>query len=57
MTRERTIYDLEWMGKNLTARGLPVRPGSTGITGLVVKRVYKLPGCKALEGSTAIGAQ
>jgi len=52
----RTIYDLEWMGKNLTARGLPARPGGTGIDGLVVKRVYKLPGRKALEGSTAISA-
>jgi hypothetical protein len=52
----RTIYDLEWMGKNLTGRGLPVRPGGTGIDGLVVKRVYKLSGRKALEGSTAISA-
>jgi hypothetical protein len=52
----RTIYDLEWMGKNLTARGLPVEPGGTGIDGLVVARVYELPGREALRDSTRIGA-
>lgn len=51
----RTIYDLEWMGKNLTARGLPVETGGTGIDGLVVARVYKLSGPEALEDSTPIG--
>lgn len=50
----RTPYDLEWMGKNLTARGLPIRPGGTGVNGLVVERVYRLPGRKALDGSTPI---
>ena len=38
----RTIYNLDWVGKNLTEKGLPIRPGETGVAGLVVERAYKL---------------
>jgi hypothetical protein len=39
--------DLETMGNNLTARGLPIHPGETGVEGLVVTRAYKLPAVRA----------
>ena len=51
----RSSYDLDWMGKLLTERGLPVRPGPTGIRGLVVRRAYTSTDRLARAGATAIG--
>jgi hypothetical protein len=50
----RTIYDLDWMGKKLTQKGLPIRPGPTGVEGLVVDRAYKLPDGRARVGATLV---
>jgi hypothetical protein len=50
----RTIYDLDWMGKMLTEEGLPVRPGDTGVDGLLVERAYKLPDREARIGATVV---
>jgi hypothetical protein len=52
--QEVTIYDLEWVGKNLTAKGLPPKPGGTGIKGLMVERSYTLSGEQARESATRI---
>ena len=49
----RTIYELEWVGKNLTARGLP-RRGETGVNGLVVTNAYELPGPAAAAGASRL---
>lgn len=38
----QTNYDLDWMGKELTQNGLPVRPGETGVPGLIVDRAHYL---------------
>ncbi len=39
----RTVTDLTRMGQNLTRDGLPVTPGRTGVHGLIVRRVFRLP--------------
>jgi hypothetical protein len=38
----RTEYDLDWVGKKLTEKGLPPEPGDTGVDGLVVSRAFEL---------------
>lgn len=48
---DRTLHNLDLMGKNLTEKGLPVSPGETNIAGLVVDRAYKLPDRKARVGA------
>jgi hypothetical protein len=50
----QTSYDLDWMGRRLTEKGLPVRPGDTGVDGLVVDRAYKLPESQARIGAKPI---
>jgi hypothetical protein len=50
----QTPYELEWVGKNLTARGLPVERGGTGVDGLVVTKAYELPGRAARTGSARV---
>lgn len=50
----RTIYDLDWVGRNLRQTGLPVRPGATGVDGLLVGRAYKLPDSQARVGATLV---
>jgi hypothetical protein len=50
----RTSYDLDWMGKKLTQRGLPVRRGATGVDGLVIDRAYELPDSQARIGATLL---
>jgi hypothetical protein len=46
-----TVFDLERVGENLTQEGLPVRPGGTGVDGLVVTRAYRLPDAEARAGA------
>jgi hypothetical protein len=46
-----TVFDLEEAGKKLTQKGLPVRPGETGIDGLVVTRAYTLSAAEARAGA------
>jgi ATP-dependent DNA ligase len=45
-------YALDWMGKRLTQKGLPISRGKTGIAGLVVARAYRLP-----DGQARVGAK
>jgi hypothetical protein len=46
-----TEFDLEQVGKELTQKGLPVRPGETGVEGYVVTRAYTLSGAEARAGA------
>ncbi len=50
----QTPFDLDEMGKNLTARGLPVRPGGKGVRGLIVTRAYRLSDRRAHVAATPI---
>jgi hypothetical protein len=50
----RSMTALEQMGQNLTARGLPVHTGKTGVDGLVVTNTYELPGAAAEAGSERV---
>jgi hypothetical protein len=42
------------MGQRLTREGVPVRPGPTGVDGLVVDRAYRLPDREARDGATLV---
>jgi hypothetical protein len=50
-----TVFDLEEAGKELTQKGLPVRPGETGVDGLVVARAYTLSAADARNGASEPG--
>jgi hypothetical protein len=48
-----TQLELEQVGKNLTAKGLPPEPGDTGVHGLVVTRAFELSVAKLDERQEA----
>jgi N-formylglutamate amidohydrolase len=50
----RTGFDLQLAGHNLTRKGLPVKPGATGVRGLTVARAYRLPDSQARIGAQEV---
>ncbi|MGD9570971.1 MAG: hypothetical protein AB7V62_03680 [Thermoleophilia bacterium] len=49
-----TGWAIDRAGRELTIRGLPIRPGPVGREGLVVERAYVLTGAEAAVGAREI---